>query len=92
VGVRDVSLTNLTSAGRVGWHARLDPGTLLGQLARGGAWALAARVLAVLTALVASVVLARVLGPRVYGTYPFLFAVASIAAVPLANQFSATWL
>lgn len=54
-----------------------------GQLLRGGAAGLAVRVMAILAGLLSSIVLARVLGPEQYGIYAFVFAIASLLALPV---------
>lgn len=58
------------------------PGSLRGQLVRGGAGSLAVKGANMVLGLAVAVLLARTLGPAGYGVYTFVFALVSLMAVP----------
>jgi len=65
------------------WFGPMDAESFRAQLMRGGAGALAVRVLSLLASVASSAVLARVLGAADYGVYAFVFAVLTTLALPV---------
>jgi O-antigen/teichoic acid export membrane protein len=58
-------------------------GSLKGQLLRGGFLGLAVRVMAVLAAFLASVLLARLMGAADFGSYAFILSLGALLALPV---------